>query len=57
MEDHLATSNNRMSPVAALRAFHPGWFGAVLFVLLAAFWLVVTPRTLLGTRTGEVWRR
>ncbi len=27
------------------------WFGAVLFVLLAAFWLVVT------IRTGEAWRR
>ncbi len=33
------------------------WFGAVLFVLLAAFWLVVTIRTLVGMRTGEAWRR
>jgi len=33
------------------------WFGAVLFVLLAAFWLVVTIRTLVGIRTGEAWRR
>ncbi len=33
------------------------WFGAVLFALLAAFWLVVTIRTLMGIRTGEAWRR
>ena len=31
--------------------------GALLFVLLAVFWLVVTARTLVGVRTGEAWRR
>ena len=33
------------------------WFGVLLFVLLAAFWLVVTIRTLIGVRTGEAWKR
>ena len=33
------------------------WLGALLFLLLAAFWLVVTVRTLVGVRTGEAWRR
>ena len=33
------------------------WIGALLFVLLAAFWLVVTIRTLIVMRTGEAWRR
>lgn len=33
------------------------WFGALLFLLLGAFWLVVTMRTLIGVRTGEAWRR
>ncbi len=32
-------------------------FGLLLFVLLAAFWIVVTGRTLIGVRTGEAWRR
>ena len=32
-------------------------FGLLLFILLAAFWLVVTVRTLIGVRTGEAWRR
>lgn len=32
-------------------------FGALLFVLLAVFWLVVTIRTLIGVRLGEAWRR
>lgn len=41
------------------RAWHLGlleWSGAVLFVLLAAFWLVVTAWTLRAVRTGEAWR-
>ena len=33
------------------------WLGAGLFVLLAAFWLGVTIRTLIGVRTGEAWGR
>ena len=32
-------------------------FGAVLFLLLGAFWIVVAARTLWALRTGEVWRR
>jgi C4-dicarboxylate transporter/malic acid transport protein len=32
------------------------WAGATLFVLLAAFWLAVTARTLRAVRTGEAWR-
>ena len=32
------------------------WAGAGLFVLLGAFWLVVTGRTLWALRTGEIWR-
>jgi tellurite resistance protein TehA-like permease len=31
--------------------------GALLFVLLAAFWIVVTVRTWVGVQTGEAWRR
>ena len=33
------------------------WIGALLFLLLAVFWLVVTTRTLIGVRTGEAWQR
>ena len=33
------------------------WLGALLFLLLTAFWLLVTVRTIVGVRTGEVWRR
>lgn len=33
------------------------WLGALLFLLLGAFWLVVTARTLIGIRSGEVWKR
>lgn len=33
------------------------WFGAGLFLLLIGFWSAVSYRTLLGLRTGEVWRR
>ena len=33
------------------------WFGVLLFLLLAVFWLVVAVRTLVGMRTGEAWRR
>ena len=32
------------------------WAGAALFILLAAFWLTVTARTLRAVRTGEAWR-
>lgn len=32
-------------------------FGALLFLLLAGFWVVVTIGTLVGVRTGEAWRR
>jgi C4-dicarboxylate transporter/malic acid transport protein len=32
-------------------------FGALLFLLLVAFWLTVATRTLLAVRTGEAWRR
>ena len=32
-------------------------FGALLSIALAAFWVVVTSRTLAATRTGTVWRR
>jgi C4-dicarboxylate transporter/malic acid transport protein len=32
-------------------------FGAVLFLLLTAFWIVVAGRTVWALRTGEVWRR
>ncbi len=42
------------------RAFSVGaveWFGVLLFLLLAVFWLVVTVRTLMGVRTGEAWKR
>ncbi len=31
--------------------------GALLSLLLGAFWLVVTIRTLIGVKTGEAWRR
>jgi C4-dicarboxylate transporter/malic acid transport protein len=31
------------------------WAGAALFILLAAFWLTVTARTLRALRTGEAW--
>ncbi len=33
------------------------WFGVLLFLLLGAFWLTVTIRTLVGIRTGEAWKR
>ena len=42
------------------RAWQSGWlegFAVVLFVALAAFWVVVTARTLWAVFTGEVWRR
>ena len=42
----------RVWKVGALEAF-----GAALFVLLAAFWVIVTTRTLIGLRTGEAWKR
>lgn len=32
-------------------------FGALLYLVLVAFWLVVTSRTLAATRAGTVWRR
>jgi C4-dicarboxylate transporter/malic acid transport protein len=32
------------------------WAGAALFVLLGAFWLVVSARTLRAVGTGEAWR-
>jgi hypothetical protein len=32
------------------------WAGAALFVLLGAFWLVVSARTLWAVGTGEAWR-
>ncbi len=41
------------------RAWHLSlleWAGAALFILLAAFWLTVTARTLRAVRTGEAWR-
>jgi C4-dicarboxylate transporter/malic acid transport protein len=33
------------------------WFGALLFVLLMVFWLIVSVNTLRKVRTGEVWKR
>lgn len=32
-------------------------FGALLYLVLVAFWVVVTSRTLAATRSGTVWRR
>ena len=40
------------------RATHPfEWVAAGLFVLLVAFWLTVTARTLQAIRSGAAWRR
>ncbi len=42
------------------RAWQSGWiegFAAVLFVVLAVFWLIVAGRTLWAVATGEVWAR
>ncbi len=44
-----------LARVMKVNAFE--WFGALSFTRLAAFWLVVTIRTLIGIRTGEAWRR
>jgi C4-dicarboxylate transporter/malic acid transport protein len=33
------------------------WLGSLFFVLLMAFWVVVTFRTFAGMRSGEAWRR
>ncbi|MEP7379496.1 MAG: hypothetical protein ABI725_08055 [Chloroflexota bacterium] len=48
------------STIALARAWHVGVlesFGAILFVALVVFWLVVTAGTLRAIRTGQIWRR
>ncbi|MDA8201439.1 MAG: hypothetical protein M0Z49_01490 [Chloroflexi bacterium] len=48
------------STLAIGRAWHAGWleaFAVALFVLLVAFWLVVTSGTLAATRSGRIWER
>jgi C4-dicarboxylate transporter/malic acid transport protein len=33
------------------------WLGVLFYLLLLAFWLTVAFRTIIGMRTGEVWKR
>ena len=49
-----------VATLSIARAWQSGWlegFAVVLFVALAAFWAIVTARTLWAVFTGEVWRR
>lgn len=49
-----------VATLSIARAWQSGWlegFAVVLFVALAAFWAIVTARTLWAVFTGEVWQR
>lgn len=48
------------STLALARAWHAGALealAAILFVVLVAFWLIVTAGTVRAVRSGGVWRR
>jgi tellurite resistance protein TehA-like permease len=56
---HLPLGAFTVATLTLTRAWHLAlleWAGTALFLLLAAFWLTVTARTLRAVRTGEAWR-